>query len=212
MEELFEDSKIALDPHDLSVQGLARAFDPLMEKLARFQVQIALAESEPATWKQLFLLLLKLWEQGHLRKGAWKGKNYGGNPEAVREQIQKELQSIPAARTKEEMSFHVPTPVVPQVKPTGSGNLVQPLKDNNKRLSLMIGSSNHASSKEHGCGNANQRNQFHKSTNTIWMQLPKKMQKKCELYIKHSNVGGGTRRKVEGKGTTVCRQGVGLLV
>ena len=51
MEELFEDIKIVLDPHDLSVQGLARAFDPLMEKFARFQAQIALAESEPATWK-----------------------------------------------------------------------------------------------------------------------------------------------------------------
>ena len=68
MDDLFGSSTIKLDPQDLSVQGLAGAFDEVLEKLDRFREQIALAESEQATWKQLYQLLLKLWEQGQLKK------------------------------------------------------------------------------------------------------------------------------------------------
>ena len=78
MDELFETITIKLDPHNLSIQGLAVAFDEVMEKFLRFQDQIALAESEQATWKQLFQLLLKLWEQGHLKKGSvWNNGTAG---------------------------------------------------------------------------------------------------------------------------------------
>ena len=78
MDELFETSTIKLNPNSLSIQGLAVAFDEVMEKLDRFQEQITLSESEPSTWKQLFQLLLKLWEQGHLKKGpAWNNGTAG---------------------------------------------------------------------------------------------------------------------------------------
>ena len=78
MDELFETSTIKLNPNNLSIQGLAVAFDEVMEKLERFQDQITLSESEPSTWKQLFQLLLKLWEQGHLKKGSvWNSGTAG---------------------------------------------------------------------------------------------------------------------------------------
>ena len=73
MEDLFETSTIELGPNKYSVQELALAFDELFEKLTRFQPEIALAESDQTTWKQLWPLILKLWEQGHLKKAntAW---------------------------------------------------------------------------------------------------------------------------------------------
>ena len=74
MDELFSLDTIKVDPHNLTAQGMAMALDALFEKMGRFEVQIALAEGSIQSWKALNQLLLKLWEQGHLRKG--------GNPAA----------------------------------------------------------------------------------------------------------------------------------